>query len=87
MNCWLCQPHATTPRNKDRFLGTPVKRGANELCAYGAFDVLYLCAYGAFAYFDILYMRTNSCWILPVTQALLGAVSMLISLRTPNSDK
>src|SRR5271166_1655804 len=29
-------PHASTPRNKDRFLGTPVKRGANEHCAYGA---------------------------------------------------
>jgi hypothetical protein len=29
-------PQASTPRNKDRFLGTPVKRGANERCAYGA---------------------------------------------------
>jgi hypothetical protein len=28
MNCWFRQPHATTPRNKDRFLGTPVKRVA-----------------------------------------------------------
>jgi hypothetical protein len=35
-NCWFRQPHATTPRNKDRFLGTPVKRGANSHCAYGA---------------------------------------------------
>jgi hypothetical protein len=36
MDCWLLQPHATTPRNKDRFLGAPVKRGANNHCAYGA---------------------------------------------------
>jgi hypothetical protein len=40
MNCWFRQPHATTPRNKDRFLGTPVKRGANNHCAYGAGDGL-----------------------------------------------
>jgi len=32
-------PHASTPRNKDRFLGTPVKRGANNRCAYGALKV------------------------------------------------
>jgi hypothetical protein len=25
-----------TPRNQDRFLGAPVKRGASERCAYGA---------------------------------------------------
>ena len=29
-------PHASTPGNKDRFLGTPVKRGANNHCASGA---------------------------------------------------
>jgi hypothetical protein len=40
MNYWLRQPHATTPRNKDRFLGTSVKRGANNHCAYGAGDWL-----------------------------------------------
>jgi hypothetical protein len=33
------------------------------------------------------YIRTSSRWILPVTQALPGAVSMLISLRTPNSGR
>jgi hypothetical protein len=31
-------PHASTPRNKRRFLGTPVKRGANQRCASGAPD-------------------------------------------------
>jgi hypothetical protein len=40
MNYWFLQPHATTPRNKDRFSGTPVKRGANNHCAYGAGDGL-----------------------------------------------
>jgi hypothetical protein len=29
-------PTVTTPRNKDRFLGTPLKRWANHRCAYGA---------------------------------------------------
>jgi hypothetical protein len=38
MNCWFRQPHITTPRNKNRFLGIPVKRGANDRCAYGAGD-------------------------------------------------
>ena len=28
-------PHASTPRNKDRFLRTPVGRGANKICASG----------------------------------------------------
>jgi hypothetical protein len=28
--------HASTPGNKDRFLGTPVKREADDRCAYGA---------------------------------------------------
>ncbi len=32
-------------------------------------------------------MRTSSCWMRPVTQAFPGAVSMLTSLRTPNSGK
>ena len=36
MNCLFRQPHASIPRNKGRFLGTPVKRGANNRCAYGA---------------------------------------------------
>ena len=29
-------PQASTPRNKGRFLGTPVKRGANNPCACDA---------------------------------------------------
>ena len=35
MNCLFRQPHASIPRNKGRFLGTPVKHGANDRCAYG----------------------------------------------------
>ena len=34
--CGNLFPHITTPRNKDHFLGTPVTRGANKHCAYGA---------------------------------------------------
>ena len=33
-------PHASTPRNKDRFLGTPVKRGANKFAAANASGAL-----------------------------------------------
>jgi len=35
---WFRAPHATTPGNEDRFLGTPVKRGANNHCACGAVE-------------------------------------------------
>lgn len=36
MQLIMAFPRASTPGNKDRFLGTPVKRGANNHCAYGA---------------------------------------------------
>jgi hypothetical protein len=32
-------------------------------------------------------MITSSLWILPVTSAALGLISMFTSLRTPNSGK
>jgi len=34
--CMLRSPHASTPRNEDRFLGASAKRGVNQLCASGA---------------------------------------------------
>ena len=40
MNDWFRQPHATHPKKQNRFLGTPVKRGANKHCASGAGDWL-----------------------------------------------
>jgi hypothetical protein len=36
VNFFATLPHAPTPRNKSSFLGTLVKRGANNRCASGA---------------------------------------------------
>ena len=50
---WLRPPHVTTPRNKDRFLGTPANRGANNYCAYGA-------GYGRLSALQIEMARLNA---------------------------
>jgi hypothetical protein len=54
------QPHANTPRNKDRFLGTPVKHEANNRGTYGAGDGL-APAWSASAQAPLAAIYQNGC--------------------------